>query len=232
MRGFTIDGQPVVEDESFGRGWDQQEYMGEIKLPGLLPGKHILTCEAQCAWVDDNTLEGLAPGAPATDWPPALFKKTTPLHADFIVYAKDEVMVGLSDDPALNPVATGVISIKQVMIRPQGGHLRAFVPVTVAQHPSVPVSVKVTLELAGQVVPCGSVWAEREASGTHAQSMDERGGEVGSLDQQIKEADVVLTPNPEAVESRPGIDRIWGKDIRFSHVPLTRLDLPQDNPGH
>jgi hypothetical protein len=35
----------------------------------------------------------------------------------------------------------------------------------------------------------------------------------------------VLTPEPTAVESWPGVDRIWGKEIVLSHIPLTRQDL-------
>jgi hypothetical protein len=49
---------------------------------------------------------------------------------------------------------------------------------------------------------------------------------LDSLDPQIKEAEILLTPNPKAVESYAGVDRIWGKDIILRHVPLSRQDLP------
>jgi hypothetical protein len=48
---------------------------------------------------------------------------------------------------------------------------------------------------------------------------------IGALDPQVKEAEIVLTPNPKAIESVPTVDRIWGKEIVFSHVPLSRQDL-------
>ena len=55
--------------------------------------------------------------------------------------------------------------------------------------------------------------------------------DIGTLDPQIKEAEIHLTPNPKAVEYRPGIDRIWGKEIVFSHVPLSRQDLAGATPA-
>lgn len=225
----AIDGQPVAMRMAFGRTWNQQDFTGEITLPGLLPGQHRLTCEVHSAWVDTTNMNGLASDAPATDWPPARIRKSTSCRADLMVYAKDAVLVQLSDDPALDPLATRVFSLQQVIIRRQGGHLRAFLSLTAAQHPGVPVSVDATLEIGGQRVKCGSIWADTNHNVTTTLINGGLGGELGPLDPQIKTADVVLTPNPRAVESQPGIDRIWGKAVRFSQVPVTRLDLSPAN---
>ncbi len=224
----AIDGQPVVMRAVYGRTWNQQDFTGEITLPRLLPGKHGLTCEVLSAWVDTTNMSGLASDAPAADWPPARIRKSTTCGGDFMVHAQDAVLVKLSDEPKLDPAAAGVFSLKQVMVRRQGGHLRAFLALTTAQHPGVPVSVDATLEIGGQSVNCGSLWADTNHNVTTTLINDGLGGELEPLDPQIKTADVVLTPNPRAVESQPGIDRIWGKAVRFRQVPVTRLDLSQN----
>lgn len=35
---------------------------------------------------------------------------------------------------------------------------------------------------------------------------------------------MILTPNPKAAEPRTGVDVIWGKEIVFRNVPVTRQD--------
>ena len=52
--------------------------------------------------------------------------------------------------------------------------------------------------------------------------------DLDSVDPQLKEAEIVLTPNARLIERQPMeliVDRIWGKEITFSHVPLTRQDI-------
>jgi len=142
-------------------------------------------------------------------------------------------LIGLTDDPAFDPVANGYLSASQVIIRPKAGHLTAVVVTGAGSKPGQAVSVEVTLRLAGKSFKCGSLMSWKSADGTTSSSSGgELKADLDSLDPQIKEAEIVMTPNPQAVESRAGIDRIWGKDIVFSHVPLTRQDLPRVHPDN
>ena len=54
---------------------------------------------------------------------------------------------------------------------------------------------------------------------------------MDALDPALKEADLILTPNPGLIEAQPGIERVWGKEIVFNHVPLTRQDLEKAAAG-
>ncbi|HEX5400636.1 MAG TPA: protein kinase [Verrucomicrobiae bacterium] len=226
VRSVTLDGMPVEVRDLYGRNWNQQDYHGTISLPPLKEGPHVIRCEVENALVAQADMAGLAPGAGVKDWPPARLQWTRSGEASFIVYPKDAELVTLSDDPALNPVTGGVLSISQVIIRPKGAGLVAIVPLHVSSKTNLPVSVAVSLQVAGTTYPCGSVWTDRNTQGgSYKPGMDELGTELDTLAPQTRTADVILTPDPKAVESRSGIDHIWGREITFRNVRLVRQDL-------
>jgi hypothetical protein len=45
----------------------------------------------------------------------------------------------------------------------------------------------------------------------------------------VKEADVVLTPNPRLIELRPEVDRHWGGEVVFRKVHIRRLDAAEQS---
>jgi LysM repeat protein len=227
LRSVTVDGQPVKLQYYLGRWWDHDDLNGRLELPALAPGKHTVKLEVLSAFVTKNDLIGLAPDAPSTDWPTGKMRWIRTAELELLVNAKDAQIVSLTDDPAFDPVANGYLSASQVVIRPKGGHLTAVVVAGTGSKPGQAVSVEVTMRLAGKSYKCGSLMSWKSADGKSTLSSGgELKADLDSLDQQVKEAEIVMTPNPTAVESRPGIDRIWGKEIVFSHVPLTRQDLP------
>jgi len=227
LRSVTVDGQPVKLQYYLGRWWDHDDVNGRLELPALAPGKHTLKLEVLSVLATKNDLIGLASDAPSTDWPTGKIRWIRTAELELLVYAKDAQIVSLTDDPAFDPVANGYLSASQVIIRPKAGHLTAVVVTGAGSKPGQAVSVEVTLRLAGKSYKCGSLMSWKSADGTTSSSSGgELKADLDSLDPQIKEAEIVMTPNPQAVESRAGIDRIWGKDIVFSHVPLTRQDLP------
>jgi hypothetical protein len=73
-------------------------------------------------------------------------------------------------------------------------------------------------------VSCGEFWYCRTAKGS-AGSGRELSASLEALDPQMREADVVLTPDPALIEPQPGVDRVWGREVVFKHVPLVRQDL-------
>jgi tRNA A-37 threonylcarbamoyl transferase component Bud32 len=225
MHSISVDGQEVWVHNNSPLRWDWQDYDGALPLSGLAAGKHTLQCEVQSALVAVPDMVGLSENAPSVEWPPFKRKWMRVCHAEFVIYTKDDEIVSLSDDPALDPAAGGALSLEQVVIRQQGGSLNAFVELYPNPKPGLPFSVEVTLRLAGQTNPCGSLWAVAIKGGS-TRSLRALTADIGTLDPQIKEVEIVLTPYPRGVESQPGIDRIWGKEIVFRHVPLLRQDLP------
>jgi serine/threonine protein kinase len=228
---ITIDGRPVLARYETPKDWDWYQYMGEVRLPELAPGRHVLTCEVESDWIKTTYLTALAKDAPATDWPPAGHRRHTIIKEDLLVYAKDAKIVKLSDDPVLDPVANNALSVSGTIIRPKGGHLTAVLSFNVKPKPTLPLSMDVTLKIGSQIVQGGNLWAEQSTNGSTATGgWDGLSFDIGPLDPEVKTAEIVLSPDPKAVELHSAIDRIWSRDIVFSHIPLTRLDLALAGP--
>jgi len=228
MRSISIDGQQLPANRNSPQNWSEWQYSGELALPKLAPGKHVVRCEVDSALVAASEMAGLAKDASSKGWPPAKRRWTRICEAEFTVHANDAEIVSLTDDPTLNPMAGGALAIPQVIIRAQGGRLTATASFVVKDRPSQPVSVDVTLRLPGQTIQCGNIYEVNTSDGGRhrgARNDHELTVDIGPLDPQIKEAEIVLTPNPKAVEEYPHVDRIWSKEIVISHVPLSRQDL-------
>jgi len=223
---ITIDDQLVSVRDVFGRSWNWPQYVGEVKLPNLAPGKHVLACSVESDWIEATKVANLPDDVPVTDWPPAPHPKLTVCKGEFMVYPTGAVMVGLTDDPALDPVAAGAVSVKQIVIRHIGGNLAAVLGFNLKPTPAIPISVDVKMVLGRRMIRMTGIWAEQNTNGTTMLSRaEDMAVDIGELNPEIREADVFLTPDTNAVVSHPGVDRIWGKEIIFHHVPLTRLDL-------
>lgn len=236
MRSISVDGRQVPAGNI--NGWrlnqSQSGYSGGIQLPKLAPGKHTVRCEVDSALIATADMAGMASGATSQDWPPARRRWTRVGEAEFTVFAADAEIVRLTNDPSLNPVANGALSATQVIIRSSSGRRTATVSFKVEDRTKIPISVDVTLRLAGQTIPCGRMydvntfdgWSHRGAHTDHELTAD-----IGPLDAETKEAEVVLKPNAREVEEYPYVDRIWGGEIVISHVPLSRQDLYGARPA-
>jgi hypothetical protein len=145
------------------------------------------------------------------------------------VFAKDGAIVSLSEDPALNPVVNGAISIKRIIVRHAGPGLNAVLAFDTDPKPALPFGVTVSLRIAGEPIPCGSLkgWAITNGTGiTKTRGDDLLKAKLGSLDPNIRDADIVLTPNPKILEDTPpGVDQIWGKEIVIPKVAIKREDM-------
>ncbi len=229
MRSISVDGVQVPVQDGWRKGrWQDHSFTAALKLPPLAPGKHVVRCEIESAFVATSDMAGLAEDAMSIDWPPAKRRWTRSCEAELMVYAADAEIVSLADDPALNPVAGGALSVRPIIIRPERGRLMATVSFNADARPGLPVSVDVTLRLAGQIIKCGNLFEVKTVTGrgTRGSGNDrELTVEIEPLYPQIKVAEILLTPNPKAVEEYPYVDRIWGKEIVLSHVPLSRQDL-------
>ena len=241
-RAITIDGRPAPLRDDNSRSWTPENYGGNLDLPALALGRHVLHCEIARALVAKTDATGLAYNAPPQDWPPAEMQWTEVCDGTFTVYPRDATNVTLADDPALNPVTAHGLSVRQIIIRHKNDHLRAVISFHMNPTLGTPLSLKLTLRCAGKSVPGGNIWLESSADGKSVETGfegestgDGQGTtydmvvDLDALDPQIKTADVIFSPDPDAVESHSQINRIWGRDVIFSKVPLTRLDVSGEN---
>jgi len=205
--------------------WNGSNLFTSIALPPLAPGEHTVHLEVSSALVPVGDLTGLGPNAPSSEWPPAKKRWTRTASMELVIYPRDAVIVGQTQDPALNPVSS--ITVKQAIIRSKGHQTQAFLVFNVAFKLPVAISFDVTLHAGAQSIPCGPLWASKEWNSDS--QIGDRGGQqlttaLSPLSPDIKEAEIVLTPNPKPIENVGHVDQIWGQPIVFHHVPLTRQD--------
>ena len=228
---ITVDGKAVgLKHRSNKNGEGQsgwlEDYDTKLLVAGLLPGKHRVRCEIDSALVAVADCGGMEPNDPPAKWPATKRRWQRTHELDLTIYAQDAELVKLSDNPALNPLKPAELSAKPIVIRPGKDGLVAAVSLNSKKSEGVPYSVKVALKLGGKTFPCGSFWfdGKKESGSENSSGRLTFAVDIGALDSGATEAEIVLSPNPKGIEASPGVDRIWGQDIVFEHVPLERLD--------
>ena len=227
IQAVTLDGQPLVL-QRFLRDCLAHDLCDILPVPALASGKYTIKVEVLSALVPEGELAGLDPNGPSSGWPPAKKRWTRTAETELMIYPRDAVIVSQTQDPALDPVASGAVSLKQVTVRSIGSKAQAVLNFNMSLLLPVAISFDVTLRAGDQSIPCGKLWASEQW--TPGSQADARGSQdlttaLVSLSPEIKDASIVLTPNPKYVEHIGTVDRIWGKEIVFSRVPLTRQDL-------
>ena len=232
----TVDGQPVKTQNNFDKQWSIQNLSETLFVSTLPPGKHKVKIEVLSALVAKVDLTGLPWNAPPADWPPAKKRWTRTAELELNVFPRDAVLVQQTQDPALDPIRNGSLSVKSVIsviIRSKGSGAQTTLAFDFPQKASLPISFDVALRIGGQTIPCGQLWAVQSSRGG-TYSGQELSADLARPAAEIRKADIILTPNPKPVEHLPSVERIWGGQIVFSNVPLKRLDLgeamqPQEN---
>ena len=220
LRSVTIDDRPVSVDDIQGRGRFLAFVSATAKLPPLSPGKHTLRLEIDTALMPQEDLVGLDGTIPAKEWPSAKRRWIRVAQSEFTVYDKNAEFVKLTRDPALNP--SKQLSVKRIIVRSKDNATRALVLFDVNDIP-VPISFNVSLSINGKLNGSSNLWNDKPPS--HTISRSELTLELNPIDPHVTECDVVLTPDPTAVDRVSTIDQIWGEKIVFSKVPLTRQDI-------
>jgi hypothetical protein len=232
MSAISIDGEAVQvknSNNNMGKSWG--DYSNSINISNLGRGKHKIRCEIKSSLVDPGDLAGFADNTPSSDWPPSKYLWNRTAEAEFTVYSKDEILVNLTEDASLDPSAD--LSVEDILIRNQNGALKAVVSIKKEPNPEQPLSVDVTLHLSRRSYECGTLFivGRHTSLGSIAtyRSSSPKVVDISALETNVTEAEIVLTPNPSAVESFAEVDRIWGKPIVISHIPLKRYDLQREN---
>jgi hypothetical protein len=224
LQAVTIDGLQV-KAENHSSYWNVQNLNVTVPLPSLTPGKHTVKLEVLSALVAKEDLAGLASGAPPAEWPPAKKRWTRSVATELVVYPRDAVIVSQTEDLALDPVRAGSLAAKSIILRPKGNKTQAVLSFNITDTLPVAISFDVALRIGGQTVPCGQLWSIKRPKGG-ASSGGELTAELNQVAPDIREAEIILTPNPTPVEPYAFVDRIWGREVVLNQVPLIRQDVP------
>lgn len=224
VQGATVDGQPASIRHVGDWSWRNADLNHELALPALAPGSHKVKVDVLTALVAKDDLPGLSNTAPSSEWPKAARRWTRTLEMDLVIHPHDALMVHQTQDPALDPVNNNRLAIEHILIRRDGARARAIFDFKFPTPPLADLSFDVSLIIAGRVVS-GSQFSVHVLRQGHATYNAQQSVALDHLPADVREAELVLTPNPAAVEEIPTVDRIWGKPVVFSHVPLKRLDL-------
>ena len=218
-----LDGKPldVRENHKGGRHWSGHH---EGRLDS---GDHQLTVEVECAYIDQEALIGLnADDLSKSLWPEARKRWTQTVSATLKVFSSDEALVSLVTNPGQHPGAGGGIAISRFAIQPDrdGGKLIVLRADFVDGPLPISLSYDVAVAFDGQTVELGQMWVAQRQNGRtcNGGQMQER---LDAFDPSIRQADIVLTPNPAHIECQPGVSEIWGEKVIVQNVPIDRLDL-------
>jgi hypothetical protein len=217
-----LDGKPleVRQASRHFEGWSGRH---EGSLPA---GDHEMTVEVQCAYVDRTKLIGLqAHRLPVERWPQARKQWKLTVSAPLKVYPADERIVGLSTDSALNPGKSGGVKVERLVVQAdEDGKKRIILRLAFNEGLPVPLSYDVSAVLDGQRVKLGSTWVVEQPD-RRSTGPGQLQKQIDALDPAVKRADVILTPNPGHIDSRPEVSEIWGEETIIKDVLIERLDL-------
>ncbi len=201
------------------------EWMGLYEGP-LPAGEHKLSVEIDCAYVDTAQLAGLnIRELPAARWPEDRKRWKQTLSAKCKVYTKDEPILKLVSDTDRDPARTGGIQVNRFAVQDdRSGKKRIRLSVSFSEILAVPISFDVAVKLADKTISLHHLFAARE-SGWSTSSGNQLEAQLDAIDAAVRQADIILTPNPKHIESIPQVTEIWGETIVLPQVPLERLDL-------
>jgi serine/threonine protein kinase len=224
VKAVTVDGQPVEVSARSQTFWNWDGFEISVQLPKLPPGQYQVKLEVLSALTPDADAQGVSPSAPVADWPPAKKQWTRTAGMDLRIYPADVEMVSLVQDPALDPRKANALSASPINIYSRGEDAKAVVNIRVGKQLPVPISFDVELRVAGESFRKGTIVSYLKSDGNPKVGGFTVDFEIPALAPDVTVADVVLTPNPKQVEAVGTVDRIWGRKITFSQVPLKRLD--------
>jgi serine/threonine protein kinase/LysM repeat protein len=222
----SVDGKLLPPNKNYlgSWTWSYPRINATLSLPALAVGRHIVKVENVSALVAKEDLTGLSSTAPPSDWPPAKKRWNRAVELALNVYPPDAVLVQQTQEPALDPVRNGSLSVNPVIIRSKSSGAQATLTFNLPQKDSVPVSFDVAMRIGGQTIACGSLWAVQTSHGETCSGI-EQSADLALPAADIKAADIILTPDSKPIEHMPSVERVWGGQIVFSNVPLKRLDL-------
>jgi len=136
-------------------------------------------------------------------------------------------VVALVTDSSRDPGPSGGVRVIEFFAQAEpNGRKKLVLKIAFSETLATPLSYDVSAKLGGQTVKLGQTWIRRSANAV-ASGGSELQALVDRLDDKVKSADIILTPNPAHVEERPEVNEIWGKPTTLHDVELDRLDLEE-----
>lgn len=221
-----LDGKPLAVKQSHRHG---SHWSGRHE-GNLNAGDHELAVEVECAYIDQGKLLGRsAPDMPKRLWPPARKRWHQSLSVPLKVYARAAPLVSLVKDPQRQPRSNGGISVERLIVQ-AGPNDSKTIALKLGQPSDVaiPLSYDVAVTFDNRSVPLGCVWLSRDEKGQISSGSSGLEGKVDGIDPALRQAELVLTPNPQHIEHRPEATEIWGEKIVLPGIPLERWDLDNE----
>ena len=210
-------------DQFSGRAHD---YWGDALADhALSPGEHELSFILDVGAVPSSaTLRGLD-GKPGTadKWPTPVATWQTVIKKNIRVVGKDEPVIALVTDPALDPFRSNALSISEAVVRPASRGSQLVLKWKDFPVPTVPLSYQVTLVAGSQRIAYGSYLTAAIGRSSTGSITDQ--ATIPSLPADVTTVDLICTPDPKNAERIIGIDRIWGRPFEIKNIPLLRYDL-------
>ena len=188
----------------------------------LEPGQHRLEAKLVCAYASLGDTIGIATRSHPADWPDTIVTWEEQLGRTFQVYAQDEPLFALSQDPALDPTEFIGASLT-VAVRKNRRQLRLRFRVDEQRCP-IGLYFDAKVVSGDTEVHVGQVYFVKSG-----ETSEIRGATV-TLDPLVElgeTAELVLTPNPSPVlpfyrRSDPvaAMRTIWGQPIVIGNLPV------------
>jgi hypothetical protein len=200
----------------------------DLKLPqSLPPGEHEIAFTFDVGTVSDRAIFHGMDGKPGTadKWPSAIATWRTVATRKVIVVGKDQPVIDLVTDPASDPANGFTLSVSDAVMRPSShGRGDLLLRWKATGIPAMPICAHVVVLAGDRRIDYGQYMFIRQSGGTSS-SYNDSVSLRQPIPPDVKQVDVVLEPDPKAAQAYPKIERIWGKPIRISNVPLQRFDL-------
>ncbi len=218
----TLDGKPM--SFSSNQGWGQSHVYLTCNNYIATEGLHTLEITALSAIVPEMELAELNYKAPSSTWPKATAKWTQTALTTFTVYPKETKLVGLTDDPLLDPLRNDQLTVSPIIIRVNDNKAQAVLTFNISNQLRENISMDGILTIDGRIKTFSFYNVHLSANSTSGSGLTQS-LTIRPIPANIKTATLTLVPYPSQVEGYEEVKTIWGKPIVFGNIPLNRQDL-------
>ena len=215
MKSVSIDGMPV----SFPRQDNRHpHYFAEISLPDLAPGEHRLRFDVQSHVEAAESSNEPETKSAAVTRPVQASSWRRSVETRLMVYSNDEVLIKLADNPEWNPKETHGLEV-QSTVAISGAQQEVVIEFAVNSSLRVPIAFDVSLIVGQAEIACGTMSAYIKNDKHVVITNNRKRIPVKASLAELKEAELILKPNVQLLESLPEIQQIWGQEIRYHGIP-------------
>ena len=207
IKAVELDGKPISWKQNF----KTTEELNAACKGVLSPGEHELKILVDCAYVQDDKLVGLRSARLKTeDWPTPAKEWEQEIVRPIHVHTKDEELVKLAASKELDP--TREISC-ELIVQQESGKKKLIARFKFEPDTPIACSFLASAYIESKEIKLGRVYRFTRESGSTSSSGTEITKPIASIPDDVKHADILLTPNPKAVEQYAGVSQIWGKKV-------------------